>query len=155
MSEQVEFSVGSSTYFIPEDRHYARQTHMWVKYDASTGRALVGIDALGLAALGDLAYVTLPAAGTSVKRGKMLGSLEAAKMTGGLESPISGKVVARNDDAVHNPALVNQDPYSSGWLVSIQPDDWQSESQQLISGLELPAWVESELERYRDQGWID
>ena len=155
MSELTEFSVDNSIYSIPEDRHYARETHMWAKYDSTTGQVKVGIDALGLTALGDLAYVTLFPVGTVVKRGMRLGTLEAAKMTGGLESPVGGEIVALNGDAVRNPALVNQTPYSAGWLVILQPDDWQTESQQLISGDRLPEWVKSEIERYRDQGWID
>ena len=87
--------------------------------------------------------------------GKSFGTLEAAKMTGDLISPISGMIEARNDLAARNPSLVNQDPYKEGWLVSIRPGDWQNESAQLVSGDDLPTWIETELERYRQQGWID
>ncbi|NMB88862.1 MAG: glycine cleavage system protein H, partial [Chloroflexi bacterium] len=120
-----------------------------------SGVATVGVDALGLSALGDLAYVMLLPAGAQVQRGKSMGTLEAAKMTGGLSAPLSGMVVDRNEDAVRNPALVNQDPYAQGWLVRIRPSDWQAESGFLVAGNDLPGWVAAELERYRQQGWID
>lgn len=155
MNKLAEFSIGNEVYSIPDDRYYARETHLWAKFDPASGFVKIGIDALGLAALGDLAYVTLLPAGLSLHRGKALGTLEAAKMTGGLASPVSGEIVARNDDAIRDPGLVNRDPYHAGWLVAIRPTDWQNESAMLISGEKLPPWVDAELERYRLQGWVD
>jgi glycine cleavage system H protein len=84
-----------------------------------------------------------------------MGTLEAAKMTGDLTAPVSGLIVARNDRVVNNPALVNESPYVEGWMVVIQPSDWEAEAAQLISGDELPAWVESEIARYSQKGWLD
>ncbi|HEU0293192.1 MAG TPA: glycine cleavage system protein H [Anaerolineales bacterium] len=145
----------TNSYEIPADRAYDREHHMWAQFDRVSGGALVGIDTLGLASLGDLAYVTLKDVGKSVKRGESIGTLEAAKMTGDLIAPISGVIVARNDKTMSNPALVNQSPYVDGWMVVIKPSDWENESAQLVSGDGLPAWVESEIKRYRNQGWID
>ena len=145
----------TNSYHIPSDRSYDRDHHMWAQYDPSSGQVTVGIDTLGLASLGDLAYVTLQDVGMSVKRGESMGTLEAAKMTGDLIAPVSGVIVARNDEVVSNPALVNESPYAEGWMVVIKPNDWDSESAQLVSGDDLPRWVESEIQRYRNQGWID
>ena len=145
----------ANSYEIPADRSYDREHHMWAQYDTTSGHATVGIDTLGLASLGDLAYVTLKEVGTIVQRGQSMGTLEAAKMTGDLIAPVSGKIVARNDATVNNPGLVNQSPYAEGWMVVIKPTDWENESMQLVSGDGLPAWVEAEIKRYKSQGWID
>src|SRR6266496_3715734 len=145
----------TNSYEILADRAYDREHHMWAQFDPASGDVLIGIDTLGLAALGDLAYVTLKDVGKSVKRGESLGTLEAAKMTGDLSAPVSGVIVARNNTAVSNPGLVNQSPYVDGWMVVIQPSDWENESTQLVSGDDLPTWVDSEIKRYRSQGWID
>ena len=145
----------ADTYYIPADRAYDRDSHMWAQVDSANGNVTVGIDTLGLASLGDLAYVTLKDVGTKIERGQSMGTLEAAKMTGDLIAPVSGVIVARNDETVNNPALVNQSPYEDGWMVVIKPSDWENESTQLVSGDDLPAWVESEIKRYRMQGWID
>ena len=145
----------TNSYDIPADRAYDREHHMWAQYDSASNQVTVGIDTLGLASLGDLAYVTLQAVGMPVKRGESMGTLEAAKMTGDLIAPISGVIVARNDSVVKNPSIVNQNPYSDGWMVVIRPSDWEDESAQLVSDDGLPAWVESEIKRYRSQGWID
>lgn len=148
-------SSQTNSYEIPADRSYDREHHMWAQFDSASGQVTVGIDVLGLESLGDLAYVTLKEVGKSVWRGQSMGTLEAAKMTGDLIAPVSGVIVARNDETVSNPALVNQSPYADGWMVVIQPSDWENESAQLVSGDGLPAWVESEIKRYRSQGWID
>ncbi len=114
MEKANEFNIGEETYSLPEDRCYGRENHMWAQYDPEKGEVIVGIDALGLAALGDLAYVTLLPVGTTVRRGKSLGTLEAAKMAGDLKSPVSGVIVARNEATVRNPGLVNQDSLPRG-----------------------------------------
>lgn len=145
----------TNSYEIPADRAYDREHHLWAQYDSTSNQVTVGIDTLGLASLGDLAYVTLQAVGIPIKRGESMGTLEAAKMTGDLIAPVSGVIVARNDETVSNPALVNQSPYADGWMAVIKPSDWESESAQLVSGNDLPAWVESEIKRYRSQGWIN
>ena len=145
----------TNSYEIPADRAYDREHHMWAQFDSASGDVFIGIDTLGLASLGDLAYVTLKEVGKSVQRGESMGTLEAAKMTGDLIAPVSGTIVARNDATVSNPGLVNQSPYVDGWMVVIKPSDWENESMQLVSGDGLPAWVEAEIKRYKSQGWID
>ncbi|MDZ7267487.1 MAG: glycine cleavage system protein H [candidate division KSB1 bacterium] len=139
---------------IPNDRYYDGVNHLWAKSDSTTGRIVIGIDELGLQALGDLVYITLKEVGTPVKRGEAVGTLEAAKMTGDIIAPVSGILIGRNDSVLRDPTLVNRDPYEKGWIVSFDPTDWKKESAALVSGEAIPAWVEAEVERYRMQGWI-
>jgi glycine cleavage system H protein len=127
---------------------------MWTQLD-SAGQNIVGIDTLGLESLGDLAYISLQATGMPVKRGESIGVLEAAKMTGDVIAPVSGMLMTRNKNVLRDPTVVNSDPYGEGWLVAIKAHDWEGEADELIHGPALPAWVESEVERYRSQGWID
>lgn len=138
---------------FPPELWYDRERHMWAARDTD-GSVRVGIDVLGLETLGDLAYVSLCAVGAPVQRGAPIGALEAAKMTGDVLSPISGRVVERNDAAIADPRIVNADPYAA-WLVRIDPSDWTGESAALVSGPAIGPWVEGELVRYREQGWIE
>lgn len=142
------------TYDLPAELAYDGEQHTWVSYDALAGVATVGLDALGQAAMGDLAYLVLPAVGTPVRRGGGAGSLEAAKMTGDVVSPLTGTVVAVNGAALRDPSLVNSDPYGAGWLLQIRPADWPGEFAALISGEAVAAWAEAELARYKREGWI-
>lgn len=141
----------TASYHIPDDRLYDGAQHLWVQHNPTTGQVTVGLDALGLASMGDLAYVTLRATGTAVRRGEPLGSLEAAKMTGDLNAPVSGTLVSANPAVLRDPSLINRDPYGDGWLVTIAPSDWKGESATLIAGAALPEWVAAETERYRTQ----
>lgn len=145
----------SENYHLPADRHYDKQHHIWARFDPDTGRVIVGMDTLGLASLGDLAYISLQAVGLPIKRGESIGVLEAAKMTGDLIAPVSGTLVDRNEAVLRDPYLVNTNPYDEGWIVAIEPADWENEATALVSGEALPVWLEAEIERYRAQGWID
>jgi len=140
---------------FPRQRHYDAANHFWARHDGESSRTSIGIDRLGLEALGELAYVALPDVGSRIERGDAMGTLEAAKMTTELIAPLSGVVVERNDALLSDPSPVNTDPYGAGWLVTIEPADWSGESAQLISGPALDEWVAAEVERYRAEGWID
>ena len=141
-------------YPFPSALHYDPTHHMWVRAEGNR-RVVVGIDVLGLETLGDLAYITLAQVGDQVGRGAACGTLEAAKMTGELVSPVSGRVVARNDAVVARPPLVNASPYDEGWMLEIEPSDWSAEAQALVSGDAIGPWVRAEVARYRDEGWLD
>jgi glycine cleavage system H protein len=91
--------------------------------------------------LGELAYISLQAVGLPVKRGESIGMLEAAKMTIDLVAPVSGIIVARNEQAIQNPGLVNRDPYGEGWLLALEPSRWEEESQRLITGPAVLEWA--------------
>ncbi len=143
-----------TTFHIPDDRYYDGANHLWAKVDSATGRLVIGIDELGLQAVGDLVYITLKEVGTPVKRGEAVGTLEAAKMTGDIIAPASGILIGRNESVLRDPALVNRDPYDTGWIVSLDPTNWKKESTTLVSGAAIPEWVAAEVERYRQQGWI-
>ena len=142
-----------SHYSFPADLYYDRSNHIWVRHDGEV--VTVGLDALGLESLGDMAYISLQAAGFAAWRGEPVGALEAAKMVGDLVAPVSGAITARNEAVLSDPGLVNRDPYGEGWLLQLAPSDWARESAALVHGDGVAAWVEAEIERYRSQGWIE
>lgn len=109
--------------WLPTDRKYDGTSYMWVKVVPDSREVSVGIGQPTIESLGELAYLTLVTPGTRVKRGDSIGSMEAAKMTGELVTPVSGVVTARNESALEDPRIVSNDPYGSGWLLSIQHDN--------------------------------
>ncbi len=144
--------MSKKEFLFPEELYYEKNSHMWIKKE-NDDIVLTGIDAIGLDNLGDLAYITLRPAGTRVKKGESMGTLEAAKMTGDVFAPVSGTIVAVNDACIQNPGIVNDDAYGKGWLVSIKADDWQRESEAFITGDDLKPWVEAEIKRLESQGF--
>lgn len=103
---------------VPEDRRYTRQ-HEWALDEE--GGITVGVTDFAQDQLGDVVFVELPEPGSEVEAEKPLGEVESTKSVSDIYSPVSGKVLAKNQDVEANPALVNEDPYGRGWLVKIEP----------------------------------
>ena len=142
------------SYEFPKNLFFDKKHHVWCLPESDL-LVRIGIDPLGLASLGDLAYLSLNQNGSKVSRGQPIGMLEAAKMTGELISPIDGKIVERNQHVLNDPFQVNREPYGAGWLAVIECENWSDDSKKLVTGQKVQAWSKDELKRYRDQGWID
>lgn len=139
-------------YQLPDELHYDRQHHLWVRPEGKLWR--VGLDAIGQAAAGEVKHVQLKPPGSTVLRGKLLGSMEAGKFVGALRSPAGGTVVQVNPRVLEQPGLVNTDPYGEGWLSVLDPTDPQ-DLEALVHGPEaVAAFLAEELERYRREGFL-
>jgi glycine cleavage system H protein len=92
--------------------------HEWIAVDGDT--ATIGITAYAADKLGDVVYVDLPKAGTSIASGKVVGEIESTKSVGELFAPVDGEVVEANDAVVTDPTLVNSDPYGAGWMLKVR-----------------------------------
>lgn len=104
---------------LPADLKYTRE-HEWIRMDGDV--ATVGITSHAADQLGDVVFVELPAAGTRVSSGSVIGEIESTKSVGELFAPFDGEVVEANDAVVDAPALVNEDPFGAAWLVRVRPD---------------------------------
>jgi len=102
---------------VPSDFRYAR-THEWVRVSGDT--ATVGITDHAQQGLTDVVFVELPAVGRQVKAGEACAVVESVKTASDIYSPVSGQIVEVNQAAVDNPALVNSEPYGSGWFYKIK-----------------------------------
>ncbi|WP_133130669.1 glycine cleavage system protein GcvH [Legionella yabuuchiae] len=96
------------------------ETHEWIL--VNDGEATIGITDHAQRLLGDLVFVDLPEVGNTVSSGDELGVVESVKAAADFYTPISGVIVAVNPKVCEDPALVNQDPYGTGWLVKIKPN---------------------------------
>eukprot|EP01012_Entosiphon_sulcatum_P051077 TRINITY_DN70114_c0_g1_i1.p1 TRINITY_DN70114_c0_g1~~TRINITY_DN70114_c0_g1_i1.p1 ORF type:complete len:127 (+),score=13.12 TRINITY_DN70114_c0_g1_i1:3-383(+) len=95
------------------------KTHEWVE-STSEGIMTIGITDHAQQLLGDLVFVELPNEGAEVTAGEELGVVESVKAASDVYAPVSGVVIAVNQQVSEQPALVNHDPYGSGWLIKIK-----------------------------------
>jgi len=102
---------------VPEDLKYA-ETHEWIRVDGKTGT--IGITEHAQAELTDIVYVELPQVGSSVEAKQAIAVVESVKAASDIYSPVSGKVIEVNPELESNPALVNTDPYGTGWLFKVE-----------------------------------
>jgi glycine cleavage system H protein len=105
---------------IPDDLRYTDK-HEWVTTGGATVR--VGITDFAQDALGDIVFVQLPEPGSTVEAGQPLGEVESTKSVSDIYAPVSGTVVARNEQLTDQPELINTDPYGSGWMIEIEVSD--------------------------------
>ncbi len=132
-------------YHLPSELYYESQTRLWVRVEGEI--ATIGLSALALEYFGDIAYLSTIKAGQPVERGQVIGSIEAAKMVDDLVAPVSGELLACNEEAQRHPEFVNDDPYGGGWLVRVRPSAWDRESAALIHGPALEPWIKEQLGR--------
>lgn len=124
----------------PDDLRYSRE-HEWVRMEAGRA-AVIGITAFAAESLGDVVFVDLPEAGCSVSQFQKFGEIESVKAVSDLFSPISGSITEVNRAVMDEPQLVNDGPYTDGWLLKIEISD-DSEMDALLSAAEYESFLES------------
>lgn len=106
---------------IPSHLKYT-ESHEWVHAEED-GNARIGISDHAQEALGDLVYVELPAVGDEIGQGDPCAVVESVKAASDIYAPVSGKVIAVNEELDDNPAIINSDPYDDGWLFQLELSD--------------------------------
>ena len=99
---------------IPNNLRYSEE-HEWVKTEGN--EVVIGITHFAQSELGDIVFVELPEVGATIEADEPFGSVESVKTVSELYAPVSGKVVAVNEELSDQPELVNESPYEGdGWL---------------------------------------
>ncbi len=101
----------------PADLQYTT-SHEWVRIEGD--QATVGISDYAQDALGDVVYVELPDAGTSLDASAIFGAVESVKAASDLYMPVGGEIIEANQEVIDSPELLNSDPYGAGWLLKVR-----------------------------------
>ena len=102
---------------VPNDLLYTSD-HEWVSVEGNV--ATIGITYFAQSELGDIVFVEFPELNSTLEKGQSIGSIEAVKTVADLYMPISGIVIAVNENLDKNPEVVNDTPYGDGWMVKIE-----------------------------------
>ena len=105
---------------IPADLRFA-ESHEWARLEAD-GTVTVGISDHAQEALGDVVFVELPEVGKVFTAGDAAGVVESVEAASDIYSPLSGEVLAVNDDLAGNPEALNATPYES-WIFKLKPSN--------------------------------
>lgn len=124
---------------IPSNLLYTKD-HEWALIEGDT--ATIGITDHAQSSLGDVVFVELPSPGRELKSHETFGVVESIKAVSDLYSPLAGTVVAINDQAAQEPAIVNHSPYTKGWLIKILISDKNAASQ-LMKPADYKAFVDT------------
>ncbi|MCF7921093.1 MAG: hypothetical protein K9M55_00180 [Candidatus Marinimicrobia bacterium] len=134
-------AVPAGIYFSP--------THSWAHLETN-GRAKVGVDAFIQGLTGILSEIHVPEGNTRVKQGDPLFDIihKGNKLV--ITAPVSGKIKTINTEALQNLRMVHRDPYTFGWLLEMEPDNWEHETRRLYLGQSTASWLKAEIARIRD-----
>jgi glycine cleavage system H protein len=124
--DKFELQVRKGFYYTRDD--------LWVSVE--NGKAKVGVSDYLQKTSGDVAFVEVAKPGSTVERGKEFGTMESAKTTVELLSPLSGTLQEVNNNLSGKPELVNSDPYGDGWIVVISPLNLEGDRSSLLSAEE-------------------
>tara|TARA_Y100001970_G_scaffold242782_1_gene307509 strand:- start:154 stop:528 length:375 start_codon:yes stop_codon:yes gene_type:complete len=105
---------------IPEKLKYTEE-HEWIKLDGDI--ATIGITDYAQSELGDIVFVELPSLGEIVRKGDVIGTIEAVKTVADIFAPINGEIIEINTEIENNPEHVNSDPYKNGWMIKVKVKD--------------------------------
>ncbi|MGB6976977.1 MAG: glycine cleavage system protein GcvH [Gammaproteobacteria bacterium] len=106
---------------VPHDLKYSK-THEWVRIEED-GTATIGITDHAQDLLGDVVYVELPELQTTLHPGEECGVIESVKAAADLYSPVTGDVLAVNEELTEKPNLLNEQPYGDGWIFRVRLDN--------------------------------
>jgi len=105
----------------PVDLKYT-QNDEWVRVEGKVG--IIGITDFAQSQLSDIVFVEVVVSqGEPVSKKDTAATVESVKAAADVYTPISGKVVAVNDDLSSAPETVNSDPYGAAWMLKIEMSD--------------------------------
>ncbi len=124
----------------PPDLKYSKE-HEWVRSE-SDSVVVMGITAFAQDSLGDVVFVEIPDEDAELTQGEKMGEIESVKAVSDLYSPVSGKVIKRNESLIDNPELVNEGPFEQGWMLQVEIKD-ASELDNLLSAEDYNSFLKS------------
>jgi glycine cleavage system H protein len=104
----------------PEDLLY-HEEHDWARIEGE--EAVFGITWYAQDSMGEVVFFDPPKVGARVTKDSPYTEVESVKAVSDVISPLSGEIVAVNDDLSESPETINEDPYGEGWLVRVKLSD--------------------------------
>jgi len=124
---------------FPAELKYTKE-HEWLKFDAATSVATIGITEFAQGELGDIVFVDIEAVGSEIAADGIFGTIEAVKTVSELYAPVAGTIEEINPILDGNPERVNEDPYGDGWMIKMKVAD-PADLDSLLSNEEYAASV--------------
>jgi len=124
-----------------QDTFKFAETHEWVSIE-DDGLAWIGISNHAQEALGDVMFFQAPNVGQAVKQGEAIAAIESVKAASDIHSPISGEIIAVNEEMDSTPEIVNATPYAV-WLFKIKPRSDETLSAELETLMPLEKYSSS------------
>jgi glycine cleavage system H protein len=127
--------IGASAFYHPD--------HCWVKVNNAES-VRIGIDDLLAQLISDVRVVILPQMGSVIKQGECCAHIIQEDYIVPVVSPLSGLIQTLNHRLREEPKLIIDDPRENGWLMTIKPQDLESDLKNLLFGRKALLWYQKE-----------
>ena len=105
--------------------------HSWITLEED-GTVLIGVEYSFLSGIGRIQTIHLPAEGDELRQGGVYLQIFSTDLRSHvILSPLSGTVIAVNENVRNNPEIAKEDPCESGWLVRLKPTRFEQEIKEL------------------------
>lgn len=104
----------------PDDLRYHPE-HDWARIEGD--EATFGITWYAQDSLGEVVFFEAPTIGATVSKDQSYTEVESVKAVSDVVAPLSGEILAVNDQLSDSPETINEDPYGAGWLVRVKLSD--------------------------------
>jgi glycine cleavage system H protein len=118
------FMFASKNWIVSELKF--TKEHEWIRIEKEEEEkelAIIGISDFAQEQLGDIVSIELPKAGGIFRQGQTIAIVDSVKASSDIYTPISGEIVAVNEELIEKPELINQSPYDLGWIARIRPSN--------------------------------
>ena len=118
---------------LPDELLYHVDFNVWI-HKNDDGTIDLGMTDIAQSLAGKIIHCRPKKVGRSVKIGKSIATVESGKWVGPVKTPFAGEIVAANDDVESDATILNRSPYKQGWIVRIQPSNFDEDGGDLVSG---------------------
>ena len=126
---------------LPTELKYAT-SHEWIKQEDGD-IYVVGITDHAQDALGDIVFVEPSEEGAELEAGEAASVVESVKAASDIYTPVTGEIVAFNEELEDAPELINDEPYDAGWIFKVKISD-ESELENLMDADAYQAQIDAE-----------
>lgn len=123
--------------------------HMWA-FMEKDGLVRIGIDDFLQHVTGSLTRLRMKHPGEKVRKGDQVVSVIQNGKQLDIKSPVSGKIVMRNERLAAETGIINDSPYEEGWIYAIEPDNWEKELRLMVVAGRYVEYLKDEFARIRD-----
>jgi glycine cleavage system H protein len=133
--------------WVPPDLSYDIEKDVCARFEED-GTVTLGMTDVAQTKAGKLVSILFKAPGKVLRSGQSAATVESAKWVGPFPTPLSGEIVANNEETFGKDILIaNRDPYGAGWLVRLRPAALQDERARLVPGREAFAVLRERIDR--------
>ena len=118
---------------LPDSLSYHVDFNVWIQKNED-GTLDLGMTDIAQSMAGNIIHCRPKKVGKSVKAGKSVATVESGKWVGPVKTPFAGEIVAANWEVENDATILNRSPYKQGWIVRIQPSNFDENSGDLVSG---------------------